>query len=147
MQRSLMAGSIFSSKTTDTHESPNGRMRKGSLVKGVKHLLVDAAEAAVRHEDDEIAVGVLAGNHIDDLIERRRIASALPGERHYAVTEIAELWNLSADKVRDLFQNEPGVLVIGERSPRRKRRYVTLRIPQSVLERVHSRLSSKMSAW
>ncbi|SRR6266403_2854569 len=75
------------------------------------------------------------------------IASALPGERHYAVTEIAELWNLSADKVRDLFQNEPGVLVIGERSPRRKRRYVTLRIPQSVLERVHSRLSSKTPAW
>jgi hypothetical protein len=35
------------------------------------------------------------------------------------------------------------VLVIGERSPHRKRRYVTLRIPQTVLERVHSRLSSK----
>jgi predicted DNA binding CopG/RHH family protein len=35
------------------------------------------------------------------------------------------------------------VLVIGERSPRHKRRYVTLRIPQKVLERVHHRLSSK----
>jgi len=68
-------------------------------------------------------------------------------ERHYAVVEIAAQWNLSTDKVRELFQNEPGVLVIGERSPRHKRRYVTLRIPQSVLERVHSRLSSKMSAW
>ncbi|MFY9937839.1 MAG: hypothetical protein WB780_12680 [Candidatus Acidiferrales bacterium] len=63
-------------------------------------------------------------------------------ERHYAVTEIAEMWNLSADKVRELFEDEPGVLVIGERNPRRKRRYVTLRIPQSVLERVHRRLSS-----
>jgi hypothetical protein len=68
-------------------------------------------------------------------------------ERHYAVTEVAALWNLSSDKVRDLFQNEPGVLVIGERSPRHKRRYMTLRIPQSVLERVHSRLSSKSFAW
>jgi len=38
------------------------------------------------------------------------------------------MWNLSADKVRGLFENEPGVLVIGERSPRHKRRYVTLRI-------------------
>jgi hypothetical protein len=66
-------------------------------------------------------------------------------ERHYAVAEIAELWNLSADKVRELFENEPGVLVIGERSPRHKRRYVTLRIPQKVLERVHHRLSSKSS--
>ena len=64
-------------------------------------------------------------------------------ERHYAVTEIAEMWNLSPDKVREIFKNEPGVLVIGEQSPRHKRRYVTLRIPHSVLERVHLRLASK----
>lgn len=64
-------------------------------------------------------------------------------ERHYAISEIAEMWNLSADKVRDLFEGEPGVLLIGERNPRHKRRYVTLRVPQSVLERVHHRLSSK----
>ena len=64
-------------------------------------------------------------------------------ERHYAVAEIAEMWNLSADKVRELFENEPGVLVLGDRRPRYKRRYVTLRIPHSVLERVHRRLSSK----
>jgi hypothetical protein len=38
------------------------------------------------------------------------------------------------------------VLVIGERNPRHKRRYVTLRIPQSVLERVHHRLSSKSNS-
>jgi hypothetical protein len=53
------------------------------------------------------------------------------------------MWSLSPDKVRELFESEPGVLVIGERSPRHKRRYVTLRIPQTVLERVHSRLSLK----
>ena len=67
-------------------------------------------------------------------------------ERHYAVTEIAEMWSLSTDKVRELFEDEPGVLVIGERNPRHKRRYVTLRIPQSVLERVHHRLSSKSTS-
>jgi hypothetical protein len=72
-----------------------------------------------------------------------QIETSVHIERHYAVTEIAEMWNLSADKVRELFENEPGVLVIGERNPRHKRRYVTLRIPQSVLERVHRRLSSK----
>ena len=71
------------------------------------------------------------------------VVSSAHSERHYAVGEIAQLWNLSTDKVRELFENEPGVLVIGERSPRHKRRYVTLRIPQTVLERVHSRLSSK----
>jgi hypothetical protein len=74
-----------------------------------------------------------------------QIETSVHIERHYAVAEIAELWNLSADKVRELFENEPGVLVIGERSPRHKRRYVTLRIPQKVLERVHHRLSSKSS--
>ncbi len=63
-------------------------------------------------------------------------------ERHYAVAEIAAMWNLSTDKVRDLFEDEPGVLVIGRRNPR-KRRYVTLRIPESVVEGVYSRLSSK----
>lgn len=75
------------------------------------------------------------------------VVDATHTERHYAVTEIAELWNLSTDKVRKLFENEAGVLVIGERSPRHKRRYITLRIPQSVLERVHSRLSSKSHSW
>jgi len=64
-------------------------------------------------------------------------------ERHYAVTEIAEMWNLSPDKVREIFEDEPGVLVIGDRNPRHKRRYVTLRIPHSVLQRVHQRLSAK----
>ncbi len=64
------------------------------------------------------------------------------GERHYAVVEIAEIWHLSTDKVRDLFEDEPGVLAIGRSNPR-KRRYLTLRIPESVVERVYLRLSSK----
>src|SRR6266852_3840570 len=58
-----------------------------------------------------------------------QIETSVHIERHYAVTEIAEMWNLSPDKVRELFEKEPGVLVLGERSPRHKRRYVTLRIP------------------
>lgn len=61
-------------------------------------------------------------------------ASLVPhGERHYSVTDVAKLWGLSRDSVRRLFRREPGVLVMGER-------YVTLRIPESVLERVHRRL-------
>lgn len=57
------------------------------------------------------------------------------GERHYSVTEVAVLWNLSRDSVRRIFRREPGVLVIGDR-------YVTLRIPESVLQRVHRRLAN-----
>ena len=62
-------------------------------------------------------------------------------ERHYSVAEIAELWNLSPNAVRRLFQEEPGVLAIGEPRPKfgRRRGKVTLRIPQSVLERVYRR--------
>jgi hypothetical protein len=54
-------------------------------------------------------------------------------EWHFSVAEVAALWNLSNDAVRDIFRHEDGVLAIGAVSPRRKRRYLTLRIPQSVL--------------
>ncbi len=63
-------------------------------------------------------------------------------ERHYAVTEIAAMWNLSTDKVRRLFEDESGVVVLGDEVPNRgKRRYRTLLIPESVADRVHRRLS------
>jgi len=49
---------------------------------------------------------------------------------------------VSLHSIRNLFGDEPGVLMIGERHPRRKRRYITLRIPNSVADRVHRRLSA-----
>jgi len=72
--------------------------------------------------------------------------TVVPAERHYAVIEVAEMWHLSPDKVREIFEREPGVLVIGDPNPRHKRRYRTLRIPQSVITRVHTRLSLKQTA-
>ena len=72
-----------------------------------------------------------------------RISSTLHAERLYSRSELAELWRLSSETIRRLFQEEPGVVTIGERNPRRKRRYVMLRIPQSVAVRVHRRLSAK----
>jgi hypothetical protein len=63
-------------------------------------------------------------------------------ERHYTVAEIATMWNLSSDAARRMFENEQGVLVLGDNHlSSRKRRYTTLRIPASVVERVHRRLS------
>lgn len=62
--------------------------------------------------------------------------------RHYSPAEIADLWGLSVDTVRKIFENEPGVLVLGNAQPRRgKRSYTTLRIPEHVAQRVHRRLS------
>jgi hypothetical protein len=60
-------------------------------------------------------------------------------ERHFSVAEIAARWNLSPDAVRRLFAREPGVLVLGNPASSH-RRYMTLRIPQSVAQRVHQRL-------
>jgi len=68
-------------------------------------------------------------------------AGGVFAEHHYTVAEVAAMWNLSKDAVRRMFQDESGVLVLGGRSSGRKRRYTTLRIPQSVLERVHRKYS------
>ena len=61
-------------------------------------------------------------------------------ERHFSPSQIAEMWALSRDKVRRMFQNEPGVLVI-ENQKYGKRGYRTLRIPLHVVERVHRMLT------
>jgi len=61
--------------------------------------------------------------------------------KHYSPAEVGQLWGLSADTVRRVFQKEPGVLLIGDSSRRGKRRYLTMRIPASVMERVHRRLT------
>jgi hypothetical protein len=59
-------------------------------------------------------------------------------ERHFSVAQIADRWALSEDTVRRLFENESGVLVIEPpRGRYSRRRYRTLRIPESVVERVH----------
>jgi hypothetical protein len=63
-------------------------------------------------------------------------------ERHYSIQEIASLWNISEDGARRLFQDEPGVIELGQNKQRAGRRsYRTIRIPESVLERVHRRRS------
>ena len=59
-------------------------------------------------------------------------------EKHYTVNELAEQWQLKNDTVRKLFSDEPGVFCIGEESTRRRKRaYVTMRIPRSVMLRVY----------
>ncbi len=60
-------------------------------------------------------------------------------ERHYSVPEIAELWAMSEKSVRRLFAGENGVLEWGTHESARKRGYLNLRIPESVLIRVHQR--------
>jgi hypothetical protein len=63
-------------------------------------------------------------------------------EPHFTLAQVAEAWGVSTDTVRRMFEGEPGVLVI-EPAPTRysRRRYRTLRIPASVAERVHRRMT------
>jgi hypothetical protein len=73
--------------------------------------------------------------------KRRRARKAPLSGSHYMPEQLGELWCLSADTIRRLFEYEPGVLVI-ERQSKKARRYRTLRIPQEVADRVQRRLSN-----
>ena len=73
-------------------------------------------------------------------------AGMVATERHYSVPEVAKMWKLSDEKVREIFRNEPGVLKLNCPETLRKRGYCTLRIPESVLKRVHERLHGKVAA-
>jgi hypothetical protein len=63
-------------------------------------------------------------------------------ERHFSVGELANLWDLSEQTIRRMFAGEPGVIVWGRNESRLKRGYITMRIPESVVQRVHCRLRS-----
>ena len=75
--------------------------------------------------------------------------SSVPGqtgetslERHFSVGELANLWDLSEQTIRRMFAGEPGVIEWGHTESRFKRGYITMRIPESVVHRVHCRLRS-----
>ena len=55
--------------------------------------------------------------------------------------ELAKEWNLSSDKIRQIFRNEPGVVKLRDKdaTKKRKRNYVSLRIPREVAARVKQR--------
>ena len=61
-------------------------------------------------------------------------------EKHYSVGEVAKLWALSEKTVRKIFESEPEVIHWGSEETLHKRGYRTLRIPDSVLHRVHRKL-------
>ena len=64
-------------------------------------------------------------------------------EKHYTVDQIAEIWNLSRDTVRRIFSAAEGVLKITRPGTKYKRTHTTLRIPESVLFRVHRQMAAK----
>jgi hypothetical protein len=72
--------------------------------------------------------------------EGKKYTNLIVNEKHYSVAEIAAMWGISTDLARDTFCDEPGVLTFERPRTRVKRGYSLLRIPESVLVRVHTRL-------
>ena len=67
-------------------------------------------------------------------------AIELAREKHYSIIEIAKLWALSEKTVRKMFEREPGVIHWSTEEMLHKRAYRTLRVPETVLYRVHRKL-------
>lgn len=61
-------------------------------------------------------------------------------EKHYSINEISQLWGLSERTIRRIFEEEQGVVEIHNRKSRHKRAYVTRKVPESVVKRVHQKL-------
>ena len=63
-------------------------------------------------------------------------------DKHYSPAELAKWWGVSAQTIREIFRHERGVLKIGSNGTKTRRAYKMQRIPASVAERVHNRLSA-----
>lgn len=64
-------------------------------------------------------------------------------QENFTVAEVAEMLSLSVETIRRLFKDEPGVLKMKNASgPTGRRRYMTLRIPAAVVERVRRKNSA-----
>jgi hypothetical protein len=61
-------------------------------------------------------------------------------EKHYTVSEVASLWNLSEDSIRRLFRDRADVLKLDSPEKMKKRGYCVLRIPESVVKAVHAKM-------
>jgi hypothetical protein len=67
-------------------------------------------------------------------------------EKHYSLRELSELWGYSVDTLSKIFSDDPDVLKLGSPERRFKRAYISLRIPESVAQRVYADLKKKKAA-
>ena len=64
-------------------------------------------------------------------------------EHHYQPKDLAKLWGFSVYTIRKWFETEPGVLIEDRPERMDKRRYRSMRIPESVAGRVYDRHAAK----
>jgi hypothetical protein len=58
-------------------------------------------------------------------------------EKHYRVSDLAELWGLGRETVRKLVKDDPGVIKVRQG---RKKAHTTYSVPESAAKRIHTRL-------
>jgi hypothetical protein len=71
-------------------------------------------------------------------------AQEIAVEPHYTPKELGKLWHVADSTIRRLFADEPGVLIWGNEETRKRRKFISMRIPQSVAARVHRRLHERV---
>lgn len=83
------------------------------------------------------------GSMVEETSERKAKAeSAHVVGKPFTAKQLAVEWGMSPDTIRKLFEDEPGVLRLGKSTSRRgKRRYLSLRIPEEIAQRVFNRRS------
>lgn len=78
-------------------------------------------------------------------IAKAKSVAAIPvnvQDRLYTPEEIAETWKVDVSTVRRTFADVPGVLKLGRmESTNTARRYLRLRIPHAVLERIYAEMA------
>jgi len=62
-----------------------------------------------------------------------------PFEKHYRVSEVARMWGLGRETIRQLFKDEPGVLKV---KLGKKGAHTSMSIPASIVARVHMKRKS-----
>ena len=58
-------------------------------------------------------------------------------EKHYRIGDLAKLWNLGRETVRQLVKDDPGVLKV---KCGRKKAHTTYSVPESIATKIHTRL-------
>jgi hypothetical protein len=110
------------------------------LLQSPKFLAWQPSRPALHKERDRTSVPYGRGEAFN--YAGKKYTNLVIDEKHFSPTELATAWGVSAETIRVLFRKEPGVLRVGANGLKEKRSYVSLRIPRSVAERVHKRLSA-----
>jgi hypothetical protein len=85
---------------------------------------------------------VVNAEQVDKILRIHPVRLKAALEQHYSPRELGERWELSPGTIRSLFESEPGVIRIDRPEQCHKRKYRSMRIPESVAARVHQRLAA-----